>query len=300
MKEKLETLVTETRNLNTFNLSQLTPLEIVEVMHNEDYNVLAAINNSKHLIAKAISLGQKTLLNGGRIIYIGAGTSGRLGILDAVECPPTFGVDYNVVVGLMAGGLEAFVKAKEGAEDSLELAEKDLKNINFNQQDLLVGLAASGRTPYVIGGLKYARFINAKTVSISCNPNSLISDYADCAIEAVVGPEVLTGSTRLKAGTVQKIILNMISTGSMIGIGKVYENLMIDVKPTNHKLVNRAINIIKTITNVNDDVAKKVLKEAEFNVKLAIIMLKHNISVITAKNMLLELNGNIGNINENN
>lgn len=300
MKEKLETLVTETRNLNTFNLSQLTPLEIVEVMHNEDYNVLAAINNSKHLIAKAISLGQKTLLNGGRIIYIGAGTSGRLGILDAVECPPTFGVDYNVVVGLMAGGLEAFVKAKEGAEDSLELAEKDLKNINFNQQDLLVGLAASGRTPYVIGGLKYARFINAKTVSISCNPNSLISDYADCAIEAVVGPEVLTGSTRLKAGTVQKIILNMISTGSMIGIGKVYENLMIDVKPTNHKLVNRAINIIKTITNVNDDVAKKVLKEAEFNVKLAIIMLKHNISVIAAKNMLLELNGNIGNINENN
>lgn len=263
-------------------------------MHQEDYNVLLAINNSKHLIAKAISLGQKTLLNGGRIIYLGAGTSGRLGILDAVECLPTFGIDYDVVIGLMAGGLESFVKDKEGAEDSRELAEKDLRNINFSQKDLLVGLSASGRTPYVIGGLKYTRFIEAKTVSISCNPNSLVSNYADCAIEAVVGPEVLTGSTRLKAGTVQKIILNMISTGSMIGMGKVYENLMIDVKQTNYKLVARALNIIKTITNVNDDVAKSVLKEAEFNVKLAIIMLKYNVSVMTAKNMLLKLNRNIG------
>ena len=240
----LENINTEKRNSNSTNLDTMPIDKAVNLMINEEYKVIEALKEQHTNIVEVIKLTSKTLQNGGRIIYIGAGTSGRLGILDAVECPPTFSVDYNTVVGLIAGGEEAFIKAKEGAEDNPSLANIDLENINLTSKDVLIGLAASGRTPYVIGALKYANSIGVKTVAISCTKQAKISKYADMVIEAVAGPEILTGSTRLKAGTTQKLILNMISTLSMVSIGKVYQNLMIDVKPTNKKLTERAKSII--------------------------------------------------------
>ena len=209
---------------------------------------------------------------GGRIIYMGAGTSGRLGVLDASECPPTFGVPHGLVVGLIAGGPGALLKAVEGAEDNAQLGEDDLKALSLNAADLVVGLAASGRTPYVIGGLKYANVVGCTTVAVSCNPDSPIAHEADIAISPVVGPEALTGSTRLKSGTAQKLVLNMISTGAMVKFGKVYQNLMVDMKATNIKLVDRACRMVVEATGVTRDVAESVLKQTDFDVKPAILM----------------------------
>ena len=268
----LENLTTEKRNPKTQNLDQMSTGEFLMVMNEEDGKVAAAVKETLPDVEKAVKIIVKNLKNGGRIIYMGAGTSGRLGVLDAVECSPTFGTTYEVQ-GIIAGGEGAFVKAVEGAEDSKELAEKELKKLNIGKNDTIVGIAASGRTPYVIGGLEYARKAGADTVAVSCNKNAEISKYADVAIEVDCGPEVLTGSTRLKAGSAQKMILNMISTASMVGVGKVYGNLMVDVRATNEKLVERAKRIVMEATGASYEEAEKTLVLAKWHVKTAIVMI---------------------------
>ena len=291
----LSVLVTESRNKETMGLDQMTPLEIVTVMNREDGKAVEAIGEVLPQIAQAIAWCTDSLKQKGRIIYIGAGTSGRLGVLDAVECPPTFGVSPDVVVGLMAGGPPAFVRAVEGAEDSQTMGEEDLKEIHLSPADIVIGLAASGRTPYVIYGLRYAKKIGCRTVAVSCNRDSEIGKEADLAIEPVPGPEVLTGSTRLKAGTVQKMVLNMISTGSMVGIGKVYQNLMVDVVQTNMKLITRAENIVMTATGCTREEARDSLEEAEGSVKLAITMILLQCSAKSAKTRLNRAGGYVRN-----
>lgn len=291
----LSVLVTESRNKETMGLDQMTPLEIVTVMNREDGKAVEAVEEVLPQIAQAIAWCTDSLKQKGRIIYIGAGTSGRLGVLDAVECPPTFGVSPDVVVGLMAGGTPAFVKAVEGAEDSQTMGEEDLKEIHLSPADIVIGLAASGRTPYVIYGLRYAKKIGCRTVAVSCNRDSEIGKEADLAIEPVPGPEVLTGSTRLKAGTVQKMVLNMISTGSMVGIGKVYQNLMVDVVQTNMKLITRAENIVMTATGCTREEARDSLEEAVGSVKLAITMILLQCGAKSAKTRLNRAGGYVRN-----
>ena len=291
----LSVLVTESRNKETMGLDQMTPLEIVTVMNREDGKAVEAVEEVLPQIAQAIAWCTDSLKQKGRIIYIGAGTSGRLGVLDAVECPPTFGVSPDVVVGLMAGGTPAFVKAVEGAEDSQTMGEEDLKEIHLSPADIVIGLAASGRTPYVIYGLRYAKKIGCRTVAVSCNRDSEIGKEADLAIEPVPGPEVLTGSTRLKVGTVQKMVLNMISTGSMVGIGKVYQNLMVDVVQTNMKLITRAENIVMTATGCTREEARDSLEEAEGSVKLAITMILLQCGAKSAKTRLNRAGGYVRN-----
>ena len=291
----LSVLVTESRNKETMGLDQMTPLEIVTVMNREDGKAVNAVGEVLPQIAQAIAWCTDSLKQKGRIIYIGAGTSGRLGVLDAVECPPTFGVSPDVVVGLMAGGTPAFVRAVEGAEDSQTMGEEDLKEIHLSPADIVIGLAASGRTPYVIYGLRYAKKIGCRTVAVSCNRDSEIGKEADLAIEPVPGPEVLTGSTRLKAGTVQKMVLNMISTGSMVGIGKVYQNMMVDVVQTNMKLITRAENIVMTATGCTREEARDSLEEAEGSVKLAITMILLQCGAKSAKTRLNRAGGYVRN-----
>jgi N-acetylmuramic acid 6-phosphate etherase len=229
--------------------------------------------------------------SGGRLIYLGAGTSGRLGVLDAVECPPTFSTNPEMVQGIIAGGERAFLKAVEGAEDQPDLGVSDLKELGLTKHDTVIGIAASGRTPYVIGALRYARSIGAKTVALSCNKNAAISQEADQSIEVIVGPEVLTGSTRLKAGTAHKMILNMISTSSMILLGKAYENLMVDVHVSNQKLKERAIGIIRKITGVSYQQALETLEASDLQVKTAIVMIQTNTNKQKAEQLLAEANG---------
>lgn len=291
----LNDLTTEKRNTNTMNLDEMSPYEIITVMNNEDKKVIEAVHDELSHIEQIIKWTSKSLESGGRIIYLGAGTSGRIGILDAVECPPTFGVSYNTVVGVIAGGEGAFVKAKEGAEDSFDYGKEDLKKANLTDKDVVIGLSASGRTPYVIGGLKYAGSIGCKTASIACNKNSEISKYADCAVEIITGPEILSGSTRLKAGTAEKMVLNMISTVSMVNIGKVYENLMVDVRQTNKKLVTRAENIVMQAVGCTRETAKDTLKKADGEAKVAIIMLLLGCDAAAAKNCLIQSNGKVKN-----
>ena len=268
----LSKLTTERRNPNTMELDTFSPLEIATTMNNEDLNVVAGVKEVLPEIAKAIEWCAEALKNGGRIIYMGAGTSGRLGLLDAVECPPTFGVPHEKVVGLLAGGERAFIKAVEGAEDKKELGVEDLVNIKCNANDVVIGLAASGRTPYVIGALEYANELGCKTIAVACNKGSKVGAAAQLAIEPDNGPEVLTGSTRLKSGTSQKMICNMITTGSMILNGKVYQNLMVDVMQTNEKLVTRAENIIMEATGCDRETAQKARVESNGRVKVAVVM----------------------------
>jgi len=289
----LTKLTTEKRNPETMNLDQMTPLEIVETMNREDGKVIEAVKVVLPQVAKVIEWTTEALRTGGRIIYMGAGTSGRLGVLDAVECPPTFGVSPDVVVGLMAGGEKAFVKAVEGAEDSETLGTEDLKNIGLNEKDVVIGIAASGRTPYVIHALRYARSLGVKTAIIACNKDSEMSREADIAIEPVSGPEVLTGSTRLKAGTAQKLVLNMISTGSMVGTGKVYENLMVDVMQSNEKLKTRAENIVMEATGCEREKARAAILDAKGSVKLAITSILLDTPVEEAEKALAEAKGHI-------
>lgn len=289
----LSKLTTEQRNPETMNLDQMTPLEIAETMNRQDAKVIEAVKEVLPQVAKVIEWTTEAISSGGRIIYMGAGTSGRLGVLDAVECPPTFGVSPNVVVGLMAGGERAFVKAVEGAEDSETLGTEDLKNIGLNEKDVVIGIAASGRTPYVIHALRYARNIGVKTAIIACNRDSEMSKEADIAIEPVTGPEVLTGSTRLKAGTAQKLILNMISTGSMVGSGKAYENLMVDVMQSNEKLKTRAENIVMEATGCEREKARTAIDEAKGSVKLAITSILLDTPVEEAEKALAEAKGHI-------
>ena len=268
----LESLDTEKRNINTMNLDELSTVEIIAKINQEDKKIADCVEPAIAEIGKATDFVVGSIKSGGRLIYMGAGTSGRLGILDASECPPTYGVPFDMVIGIIAGGDKAIRKAVEGAEDSKELAVKDLKKIGFNEKDTLVGLAASGRTPYVIGGLEYARSIGAKTAAISCVQGAKISDMADAKIEVIVGAEAVTGSTRMKAGPAQKMVLNMISTTAMVKIGKVYQNLMVDVATTNEKLKVRALNIVSEATGIEKESSKKLLEDSGYDVKVAIVM----------------------------
>lgn len=289
----LDNLLTEARNPQTMELDSMTPLEIVTAMNREDARVPESIRPQLPNIAQCVAWATEAIRSGGRLIYMGAGTSGRLGVLDAVECPPTFGVSPDVVVGLIAGGERAFVKAVEGAEDSRELGKADLEAIGLTPKDLVVGIAASGRTPYVLGGLAYANSLGCKTAAISCNPGSALGKEARLAIEVAPGPECLTGSTRLKAGTAQKLILNMISTATMVGCGKAYSNLMVDVMQTNEKLVVRAQNIVMEATGVSRDSAKEAIALAGGSCKLAVTMILADCTVEKAKERLERCGGSV-------
>ena len=289
----LDNLLTEARNPQTMELDSMTPLEIVTAMNREDARVPESIRPQLPNIAQCVAWATEAIRSGGRLIYMGAGTSGRLGVLDAVECPPTFGVSPDVAVGLIAGGEGAFVKAVEGAEDSRELGKADLEAIGLTPKDLVVGIAASGRTPYVLGGLAYANSLGCKTAAISCNPGSALGKEARLAIEVAPGPECLTGSTRLKAGTAQKLILNMISTATMVGCGKAYSNLMVDVMQTNEKLVVRAQNIVMEATGVSRDSAKEAIALAGGSCKLAVTMILADCTVEEAKERLERCGGSV-------
>ncbi|EGP5402191.1 N-acetylmuramic acid 6-phosphate etherase [Enterococcus faecium] len=290
-KINLENLTTERRNQETFGLDEMSISQAVQLMNKEDQKVAAAVEKELTSIEPVIANTIESFKKGGRLIYMGAGTSGRLGVLDAAECVPTFGVESEMVIGLIAGGEEAMTVAVEGAEDSYELGQEDLIKLNLTKNDIIIGIAASGRTPYVIGGLDYAKSIGAVTGTISCNKQAEISKHADFPIEVDAGPEFLTGSTRLKSGTAQKLILNMISTISMIGIGKVFNNLMVDVKPTNEKLIERSKRIIMQATEADYETAEKYFEEADQNVKLAIVMILTNSDKEAAQAKLAEANG---------
>jgi N-acetylmuramic acid 6-phosphate etherase len=287
----LAKLTTEQINPRTLNIDLMDSESIVTIMNEEDQTVALAVKKEIPNIARAVDLIVQQLGNQGRLIYIGAGTSGRLGVLDASECPPTFGTSPDLVTFLMAGGNEAFLQAVEGAEDDAVAGKYDLKNMHLSKQDVVVAISASGRTPYCIGGLKYAREIGTPTISLSCNQEAEMSKYADVAIEVVVGPEVLVGSTRLKAGTAQKMVLNMLSTASMIRMGKAYQNLMVDMQPTNFKLQIRAKRMVVLATGITEGEAEKALIEAEWHVKTAIVMIMTGTSASTAKQLLEEANG---------
>ncbi|SPT61709.1 N-acetylmuramic acid 6-phosphate etherase [Aerococcus viridans] len=291
MSVEINQLTTEKRNPNTMHLDQMSVGQVLELMNKEDQQVPKAIAEALGQIEAAVETIIQSLKAGGRLIYFGAGTSGRLGVLDAAECVPTFGVSQDLVVGLIAGGEKAMVEAVEGAEDSLTLAEEDFKKLNLNANDTVVGIAASGRTPYVIGGLQYAQSIGAKTVSIACNQQAKISRFAQIPVEVDCGPEVLTGSTRLKAGTAQKLILNMLSTVSMIGIGKVYQNLMVDVQATNEKLAERSKRIIMAATECTYEDAVRYFEAANQNVKVAIVMILTNLDATEASQKINAANG---------
>lgn len=291
----LEKLTTERRNEETFGLDEMSVSTALEKMNKEDKKVAEAVEKALPMIEPVIEKTIESFNHGGRLIYLGAGTSGRLGVLDAAECVPTFGVEASMVVGLIAGGEKAMTLAVEGAEDDLELGKQDLIDLQLTKNDMVIGIAASGRTPYVIGALDYAKSIGTHTGSLACNMNAEISQHADFPIEVDCGAEFLTGSTRLKSGTAQKLILNMISTIAMIGIGKVYNNLMVDVRPTNEKLVERSKRIIMEATECDYQTAEKTFIQAEEDVKLAIVMILTNSEKDEAQEKLVQAKGFIKN-----
>ncbi|HBF4426325.1 N-acetylmuramic acid 6-phosphate etherase [Clostridioides difficile] len=282
----LENLVTEGRNKNTLQIDKEDTLGIIELINNEDKTVAYAVEEQKDSIAKAVNIIVDRMKQGGRLFYIGAGTSGRIGILDATECPPTYGVDFELVQAIIAGGNQAIFKAIEGAEDDKELGKQDIIDRGVTSKDVICGIAASGRTPYVIGAMEYAKELGCAVLSITMNPNSEMSKKADLPINIIVGAEVIMGSTRMKSGTAQKMVCNMLTTASMVKMGKVYSNLMVDVKTSNEKLVERAKRIIMIATNVKYDVAEKFLEEADNSVKLAIFMIKSGLDKDSAKSIL--------------
>lgn len=286
MELNLSKLITEGRNPNTMNIDCVSTEEMIKLINEEDKKVALAVENETSNIARAVDTIAEKLREGGRLIYMGAGTSGRIGILDASECPPTYGTDPSMVQGLIAGGQSAILKAVEGAEDDGPRGVQDLKDINFNIKDVVVGIAASGRTPYVVAALEYANDIGATTIGVSCNPNSDLANASQISIAPIVGPEVVTGSTRMKAATAQKMVLNMLSTGAMIKLGKVYQNLMVDMQASNLKLVERAIRIVTQATGISREESEKVLKETEYDVKLAILMIESKLSKEDARKLL--------------
>ena len=267
----LEHLTTESRNPASEDVDALTPLEIVRLINSEDAKVANAVGEQADAIARAIEVIAERLGAGGRLIYIGAGTSGRLGVLDAVECPPTFNTDPKQVVGVIAGGFGALTSSIEGAEDRPDLAIEDLKRVNLSSADVLVGIATSGRTPYVLGSLDYARSIGAYAIGLCCNRDAEMITRADLSIIPVVGPEVVSGSTRLKAGTATKMVLNMLTTGAMIRLGKTYGNLMVDLRASNTKLADRARRIVRSVTQLSDREAQQLLDACGGEVKTAIV-----------------------------
>lgn len=291
--QTLSTLITEQRNPNSMHVDSLSALEIVQLMNKEDKQVPLAIEKCLPQIAQAVECIVAAFQQGGRLVYIGAGTSGRLGVLDASECPPTFGVSPEMVKGIIAGGERALRHPIEGAEDSKTHAVVDLQTIQFSSKDVLVGIAASGRTPYVIGALEYAKRLGSVTVSIASNPNSAMANIVDIAIDTVVGPEVLTGSSRLKSGTAQKLVLNMLTTASMILMGKCYQNLMVDVQASNEKLKARAIRIVMQATDCDKALAEETLKQADQNAKLAIMMILSGLDRAQAEALLEKHQGKL-------
>lgn len=291
--QTLSTLITEQRNPNSMHVDSLSALKIVQLMNEEDKQVPLAIEKCLPQIAQAVECIVAAFQQGGRLVYIGAGTSGRLGVLDASECPPTFGVSPEMVKGIIAGGERALRHPIEGAEDSKAQAVVDLQTIQFSSKDVLVGIAASGRTPYVIGALEYAKSLGSVTVSISSNPNSAMANIVDIAIDTVVGAEVLTGSSRLKSGTAQKLVLNMLTTASMILMGKCYQNLMVDVQASNEKLKARAIRIVMQATDCDKALAEETLKQADQNAKLAIMMILSGLERAQAEALLEKHHGKL-------
>ena len=285
---ELQKIATEQRNPNTMNIDTLSTLDMVKLINREVTDK----------IAQAVDVIAEKLAAGGRLIYCGAGTSGRLGILDAVECPPTYSTDPETVQALMAGGYGAIFKAVEGAEDSKELGVEDMKNIHFSQKDVLVGIAASGRTPYVRGCMEYAKQLGAPTVAVTCCPGSELDQFADIGIAPAPGPEVVTGSTRMKSGTAQKMVLNMLSTGAMIKLGKVYGNLMVDVKPSNEKLIRRCVTIVCSAAECTEAEATKALEECDYRPKVAIVMVLRGVNADTACAMLQKAEGRIAKVLE--
>ncbi|BAX55472.1 N-acetylmuramic acid 6-phosphate etherase [Photobacterium damselae subsp. piscicida] len=291
MKIDLSQLVTESRNQASNAIDTLSTLDMVTVINQEDQKVALAVEKTLPEIALAVDAITDAFMAGGRLIYMGAGTSGRLGILDASECPPTYGSNPNQVVGLIAGGHKAILKAVENAEDNRELAKQDLQNLGLTKNDVVVGIAASGRTPYVIGGMKYAYSVGAQVVAVSCNPQSEMTKIADIAITPVVGAEVITGSSRMKAGTAQKLVLNMLTTGAMIRTGKVFGNLMVDVEATNAKLIQRQTNIVMQATDCDAAQAEEALSACDRHCKTAILMILAGLDAEQAKKQLANHNG---------
>ena len=291
--QQLNQLITEQRNPNSMQLDSLSAQELVALINREDQQVALAIEKCLPQIASAVEKIVAAFERGGRLVYVGAGTSGRLGVLDASECPPTYGVKPEMVVGLIAGGDYALRHPIEGAEDNVQQGQADLEEIDFSARDVLVGIAASGRTPYVLGALNYAKQLGATTVSIASNPNSKMAEVADIAIETVVGPEVLTGSSRMKSGTAQKLVLNMLTTASMVLIGKCYQNLMVDVQASNEKLKALALKIDMEATECDNYAAANVLAKANGQVKLAILMQLSGLDALEAQSLLDKSNGKL-------
>ena len=288
---EIKKLTTEQRNTNSMNIDQLSTIDMVRVINNEDKLVAKAVEAELPNIAKAIEMAAERFLKGGRIIYIGAGTSGRTGALDAIELTPTYSIPPERAFGILAGGKEAMFMAVEDAEDRKELAVADLQTIELTENDIVIALAASGRTPYAISAIEFGNLIGALTISISCTKDNELAQISDVAITPIVGPEVITGSTRMKAGTAQKMVSNMFSTGVMIKTGKVYQNLMVNVQATNIKLVERSINIISQALSVDRAVAKELFDEADHKVNVAIAMHHHKLDKVAAEKFL-EANGN--------
>lgn len=288
---ELDSLVSEGRNPATMDIDLLPTAALLQRISDADRMVPVAVAQELPAIERAVDSIVAAFGRGGRLIYVGAGTSGRLGVLDASECPPTFGVADDMVVGLIAGGRDALVRSIEGAEDSSEAGAKALRDIALRPRDIVVGIAASGRTPYVIGAMTEARRIGATTIGLSCNPGSTLARMADIAISPVVGPEVLTGSTRMKSGTAQKMVLNMLTTASMIRIGKAYENLMVDLAPTNRKLMARATRMVAQVTGCDTDAARTALDRSGHDVKLAILMQITGHDIDTARRALAAAGG---------
>ena len=293
---ELQKIATEQRNPNTMNIDTLSTLDMVKLINREDHRVAEAVALVTDKIAEAVDVIAARLSTGGRLIYCGAGTSGRLGILDAVECPPTYSTDPETVQALMAGGYGAIFKAVEGAEDSKELGKADMQGIGFSGKDVLVGIAASGRTPYVLGCMEYAKELGAPTVAVTCCPGSILDSFADIGIAPAPGPEVVTGSTRMKSGTAQKMVLNMLSTGAMIKLGKVYGNLMVDVKPSNEKLVRRCVTIVCSATDCTEEEAVDALERCGYHPKTAIVMLLRGVDAETADRLLEAAGGHIAKV----
>lgn len=290
----LEKLLTESRNPDTLDIDRLSTLDVVTKINQQDKQVAEAVAKTLPQIAQAVDWIVEAMGNGGRLFYLGAGTSGRLGILDASECPPTYGTPPDLVQGLIAGGETAVFRAVEGAEDSLTLAEADLTARNLSVNDIVVGIAASGRTPYVIGGMRFAKTIGCRTVAVVCSPASEMETIADLTVCVEAGPEVIMGSTRMKAGTAQKLVLNMLTTATMIRRGKVYSNLMVDVQATNKKLVERAKRIVTLATGATREQAEFALADADGSAKVAIVMLLAGLSADEARQALVNAGGFVG------
>ncbi len=287
---------TEDRNQHSANIDTLSTLEMVKLINDEDKKVAYAVEAQLEQIAAAVDVITEQLRQNGRLVYIGCGTSGRLGVLDAAECPPTYSTDPGQVIGLIAGGPNAMFRAVEGAEDDAEMGERDLKAIDFDSRDVLVGIAASGRTPYVVRAMEYAKSCGAHVIGVARCTGSEVEKAAEIAIVPMPGPEVITGSTRMKSATAQKMVLNMLSTCAMIKLGKVYGNLMVDVKASNQKLIHRCRRIVSEATGVSEEKADESLNQCEYRPKVAIVMLLRGVDAVQAQKMLEKCDGQIARV----